>query len=84
MAMPEESLNELLDASSYEISPAATATTTPNLTPGAWLPAGSCLGFSPSPQGTRRAVYTRQGGHIVAVRYRTETSHMTIFVAPTR
>jgi hypothetical protein len=82
VAMPEESLTELLGASSYEIGPTDAAyAMARNLPPGAWLPAGSCLGFSPSAQGTQRAVYTRQSGHIVAVRYRTETGRMTVFVA---
>ena len=83
--MPEESSAELLVASSYEITPgSATSATIPNLTPGSWLPAGSCLGFLPDTPGIRQAVYTRQGGHIVALRYQTANNRLTVFVAPTR
>ncbi|HEY8598777.1 MAG TPA: hypothetical protein VIL85_10120 [Thermomicrobiales bacterium] len=80
--MPEESSAELLGASSYEIVPVDVGSVMPpRLNPGLWLPAGSCLGFSPPAQGIRRSIYTRHDGHIVAVRYRTEDNHLTVFIA---
>ncbi len=79
--MPEESLTELTDTNPYEIAPeCAGAGAAARLLPGAWLPAGTHLGYLPPLMGVPRPIHTRQDGHIMALRYQTGNGRLTVFV----
>lgn len=81
--MPDEWTTELAEAEHYRtLTGVRPARQQAMLAPGAWVEAGTLLGFLPDANGAYRPVLARRDSYLIATCYDSRSNHTTFALAP--